>query len=56
MAFHKQASRLQNDRKKFKYKPEEFLINKQVCVTGEIKTFRDKPQIVVSDTAQVVVK
>ncbi|HMC85261.1 MAG TPA: hypothetical protein VKI61_07035 [Chitinophagaceae bacterium] len=44
------------DRKKFSYKPEDFLINKNVCVSGEIKEFRGKPQIVVSDTLQVVIK
>jgi len=44
------------DRKKFNYTPEEFLVNKQVCVTGEIKSYRDKPQIIVTDTAQVVIK
>ena len=44
------------DRKKFNYKPEEFLVNKQVCVTGEIKNYRDKPQIVVSDTAQLSIR
>jgi hypothetical protein len=44
------------DRKKFSYKPEDFLIDKKVCVTGEIKEFHGKPQIVVSDTAQVVIK
>lgn len=44
------------DRKKFPYTPEEFLVNKQVCVTGEIKSYREKPQIIVSDTAQVVIK
>jgi hypothetical protein len=44
------------DRKKFSYKPEEFLVNKQVCVTREIKAFRDKPQIIVSETTQVVIK
>ena len=44
------------ERKKFTYKPEEFLVDKQVCVTGEIKTYKDKPQIIVSDTSQVVVK
>jgi micrococcal nuclease len=44
------------DRKKFSYKPEEFLIDKQVCVTGEITEFRGKPQIVVTDTAQVSIR
>jgi hypothetical protein len=45
-----------DDRKKFSYQPETFLIDKQVCVTGEIKEFRGKPQMVVADTAQVKVK
>ena len=45
-----------DNRKKFSYKPEHFLVNKQVCVTGEIKTYRDKPQIIVTDTAQVKIK
>jgi len=45
-----------DNRKKFSYKPEDFLVNKQVCVTGEIKTYRDKPQIIVTDTAQVKIK
>lgn len=44
------------DRKKFSYKPEEFLLNKEVCVTGEITEFKGKPQIIVSDTLQVVIK
>jgi len=45
-----------DNRKKFSYKPEDFLVNKQVCVTGEIKTYRDKPQIIVTDTSQVKIK
>ena len=45
-----------DDRKKFAWKPEEYLINREVCVTGEVKDYRGKPQIVVSDTAQVVIK
>jgi hypothetical protein len=44
------------DRKKFSYKPEDFLIDKKVCVTGEIKEFHNKPQIVVSDTTQIAIK
>ncbi len=45
-----------DNRKKFSYHPEEFLVNKRVCVTGEISSYRDKPQIVVSDTLQVIIK
>ena len=44
------------DRKKFSWKPEEYLVNKEVCVTGEVKEYRGKPQITVSDTAQVMIK
>ncbi len=44
------------NRKKFSFAPEEFLINKQVCVTGEIKTYKDKPQIIVSDSTQLKIK
>ena len=44
------------NRKKFNYLPEEFLVNKQVCVTGEIKIFHDKPQIIVTDSSQLKIK
>lgn len=44
------------NRTKFNYKPEEFLINKQVCVAGEVKEFRGKPQIIVDDPKQVELK
>lgn len=43
-------------RKQFSYKPEEFLVNKQVCVTGEIKDYRGKPQIIVTDSSQLMIK
>lgn len=45
-----------DDRKKFSYKPEEYLVDRQVCVTGEVKDYRGKPQIVVSDTTQLMIK
>jgi micrococcal nuclease len=43
------------DRKKFKFKPEEFYKNRQVCITGEIKIFNGKAEIVVDDPKQIVV-
>ncbi len=43
-------------RKQFSYKPEEFLISKNVCVTGEIKDYHGKPQIIVTDSTQLVIK
>ena len=44
------------DRKKFSYKPEEWLINKEVCVTGEIIDYKGKPEMIVTDSTQVVIK
>jgi micrococcal nuclease len=44
------------NRSKFSYKPEEYLLNHSVCVTGQIVEFRGKPQIVVSDTTQISIK
>jgi micrococcal nuclease len=47
---------LGDNRLKFSYKPEEFLVNKQVCVTGEIIDYKGKPEIIVTDSTQVVIK
>ncbi len=44
------------NRKKFSYKPEEWLINKDVCVTGEIIEFKGKPEMLLSDSTQLVIK
>ena len=43
------------DRAKFGT-PEKGLAGKQVCVTGKIEMFRDKPQIVLSDPKQLMAK
>lgn len=43
------------DRKKFKFKPEEFFKGKKVCITGEIKMYKGKPEVEVSDPKQIVV-
>jgi hypothetical protein len=40
----------------FTYKPEEYLTGKTICVTGLIKLFKGKPEIVVSKENQVQVK
>lgn len=45
-----------NTRKLFSYKPEEALNNKTVCVTGRIETFKDKPQIVVTNPSQLKIE
>jgi hypothetical protein len=41
------------DRTKFKDKPEDSWKDKNICVKGKISEFRGKPQIVISDPAQV---
>ena len=40
----------------FKNKPEEYYPEKNICVTGKIGMYRGKPQIVVTDEKQIVVK
>ncbi|MCX5796668.1 MAG: DNA-binding protein [Elusimicrobia bacterium] len=42
------------DRKKFG-KPEADYLKKKVCATGTVETFKEKPQIVVSEPAQITV-
>ncbi len=41
------------DRKNFSYSPEVFLVNKEVCVSGQIIDYKSKPEIVVTDSAQI---
>lgn len=45
-----------NDRGNFTYKPEDFLTNKNICVTGLIKLYKDKPEIIVSKESQIEVR
>lgn len=40
-------------RKQFTNKPEEYYTGKTVCVTGRIELYRDKPQIVIINEAQI---
>jgi len=40
----------------FKNKPEEFYPDKNVCVSGKIVIYKGKPEIIVSDEKQMVVK
>ena len=42
-----------SDRGRFPYKPEEYLKGKSICVTGLIKDYKGKPEIVVSDAGQI---
>jgi hypothetical protein len=43
-----------SDRNKFKNPPEVFFKEKRVCVTGQIDTYRGKPEIIVRDPSQVI--
>jgi len=44
------------DRNKFKNSPEVFFKEKTICVTGQIETYRGKPQIIVRDPSQITIK
>ena len=41
-------------RKGFNNTPEEFYKGKEVCITGKIELYKDKPQIVVTSKSQIV--
>jgi hypothetical protein len=43
-------------REKFKNPPEVFYKDKDVCITGKIILYKEKPEIVVFDEKQIVVK
>ncbi len=41
------------DRINFSYKPEEFLTDKKICVTGKVGEFNRTPQIIATDETQI---
>ncbi len=45
-----------DSRTAFKNKPEEYYIDKQVCVTGKIVMYKDKPEIILTKEEQITVK
>jgi DNA/RNA endonuclease YhcR with UshA esterase domain len=45
-----------DSRKNFSNKPEEFYADKQVCITGIIKEYKGKPQIIIAKEAEIIVK
>jgi hypothetical protein len=45
-----------DNRSHFSYEPEDALRGKEVCVTGKIILFKDKPEIILDSEAQVKVK
>lgn len=40
----------------FSNKPEEFYVDKNVCITGRITMYKGKPQMVISKQADIIVK
>lgn len=42
-------------RKKLDFKPEEIYTKKTICVTGEIKEYKGKPELVVTDIDQITI-
>jgi DNA/RNA endonuclease YhcR with UshA esterase domain len=45
-----------DSRKNFSNKPEEFYTDKQVCITGVVKEYKGKPQIIIAKEADVEVQ
>ena len=43
-----------DDRKKFETAPETYFLNKKVCITGKIIDYKGKPEIMITDAAQLV--
>jgi len=43
-------------RAKFKEKPEVFYKDKDVCITGKVSLYKDRPQIVVYEEKQIIVR
>ena len=44
------------DVSKFSYQPEEYLKGKTICVTGTVKIYKDKPEIIINRQDQVQIK
>jgi len=43
-------------RKNFTEKPEEFYLNKEICVVGVLKDYKGKPQIVITKPSEIIVQ
>lgn len=43
-------------RDKMQIKPEEFYLNKEVCIKGRLELYKGKPQIVLKSTPQIQLK
>ncbi len=45
-----------SDSGNFKYIPSEFLKEKNVCITGKVELYKDKPQIIVKKEEQIKIE
>ncbi len=45
-----------DDRKKFKTAPEDAFKGKKVCITGQIIEYKGKPEIIITNPEQIVIK
>ena len=43
----------EKDLENFKYTPSVYLKGKNICVTGKVKIFKDKPEIIINSPAQI---
>lgn len=46
----------ESDWKNFDYEPSEFLKGKEICVTGKLILYNDKPEIIVNSPKQIKLK
>lgn len=46
----------EDDLANFKYSPSEFLKDKNVCVTGQVKIYKGKPEIIVKKEGEIKVE
>lgn len=45
-----------DDRKNFKEPPEVMYDGKEICVTGEVKEFKGKPEIIVNTSDEIIIE
>jgi DNA/RNA endonuclease YhcR with UshA esterase domain len=43
-------------RKQFTGNPEDIFLNKEICITGRIELYKEKPQIVIKESSQLRVR
>lgn len=46
----------EGDLANFKYNPSEFLKNKNVCITGKVKLYKSKPEMIIENEEQIKIK